>query len=174
MLYFYDTEFCEDGRTIDLISIGMVCEDGRELYLQNMECQFENASEWVQENVFPHLTDFDIPTLSAVWEHNSSVWMPHNRIGAAVLGFVEGRGSNSKPIFWGYYADYDHVALCQLFGTMMDLPKGFPMYTRDLKQWCDDLGNPKLPDQGKGEHNALADARWNKQVYDFLWNRDRG
>lgn len=33
---------------------------------------------------------------------------------------------------------------------------------------CDDFGNPKLPEQGKGEHNALADARWNKQVYDFL------
>ncbi len=26
--YAYDTEFLEDGRTIALISIGIVCEDG--------------------------------------------------------------------------------------------------------------------------------------------------
>jgi hypothetical protein len=53
---------------------------------------------------------------------------------------------------------------------MMDLPKGFPMYCRDIKQLCDELGNPKLPEQGKGEHNALEDARWNRNAY--LWLRD--
>jgi hypothetical protein len=42
------------------------------------------------------------------------------------------------------------------------------MYTRDIKQLCDDLGNPKLPEQGEGEHNALYDARWNKLAYEFL------
>ena len=30
--YFFDTEFYEDGKTIDLISIGIVAEDGREFY----------------------------------------------------------------------------------------------------------------------------------------------
>ena len=42
------------------------------------------------------------------------------------------------------------------------------MYCRDLKQLCDSLGNPKLPDQTSTEHNALNDARWNKQAYEFL------
>lgn len=51
---------------------------------------------------------------------------------------------------------------------MMDLPKGWPMYCRDIKQFCDDIGNPRLPEQGKGEHHALSDAKWNKQAYDFL------
>ncbi len=32
MKIFYDAEFIEDGVTIDLISIAMVAEDGRELY----------------------------------------------------------------------------------------------------------------------------------------------
>ncbi|WP_366933340.1 3'-5' exoribonuclease [Nostoc sp. NMS7] len=73
-----------------------------------------------------------------------------------------------KPEIWAYYADYDWVCFCQLFGTMMDLPKGFPMYCRDIKQWCDYLENPELPKQGKGEHNALADARWNKLAWEFL------
>ena len=43
--YFLDTEFIEDGKTIDLISLGIVCEDGRELYLQNSECEFQKASD---------------------------------------------------------------------------------------------------------------------------------
>ncbi len=77
-----------------------------------------------------------------------------------------------KPELWGYYSAYDHVAFCQLFGTMMDLPKGFPMYTRDIKQLCDALGNPRLPEQGKNEHNALADAKWNKLAWVYLLHFD--
>ena len=64
--------------------------------------------------------------------------------------------------------DYDWVVFCQLFGTMMDLPKGFPMFCMDIKQLCVEKGNPRLPEQGNGEHNALADARWNKIAWEFL------
>ena len=32
MKYFYDTEFIDDGHTINLISIGIVAEDGHEYY----------------------------------------------------------------------------------------------------------------------------------------------
>lgn len=46
-----------------------------------------------------------------------------------------------RPEFYGYYSDYDWVVFCQLFGTMMDLPKGFPMYCKDLKQYKNDIEN---------------------------------
>jgi hypothetical protein len=164
MKYFYDTEFIEDGQTIDLISIGVVCEDGREFYAQNMECNLRRASEWVQTNVLAHLRDYDPATFSAVFEHNASPWKTRAQIRDGLRAFV----GDDKPEWWGYYSAYDHVALCQLFGTMMDLPKGWPFYTRDLKQWCDALGNPQLPEQGKGEHHALADARWNRQAWEYL------
>ena len=51
MKYFLDTEFIEDGKTIDLISIGIVAEDNRSLYLINSECDWSKASPWVLENV---------------------------------------------------------------------------------------------------------------------------
>ena len=35
--YFYDTEFIEDGTTIDLVSIGIVDEAGREFYAVSTE-----------------------------------------------------------------------------------------------------------------------------------------
>jgi hypothetical protein len=30
------------------------------------------------------------------------------------------------------------------------------------------LGNPKLPEQASGHHNALADAQWNRVAHEFL------
>ena len=54
---------------------------------------------------------------------------------------------------------------------MLDLPKGMPMYTRDIKQLCDQIGNPKLPQTGKDEHDALSDARWNLTAWRFLIER---
>ena len=33
----------------------------------------------------------------------------------------------------------------------------------------DDIGNPKVPDEFKSdEHHALADAKWNKKVYEWV------
>ena len=149
---WFDTEFIEDGKTIDLISIGMVREDGATLYLENRDCDLSRASDWVKTNVLPHLEGGP--------RHNA----------AGIAQMVQ-KWAGEKPEFWGYYADYDWVVLCQLFGTMMDLPKGWPMYCRDIKQWCDALGNPKLPEQGKGEHHALADAKWNRRAFEFLARR---
>lgn len=127
-------------------------EDGATLYLENRDCDLSRASEWVKENVLPHLQGGPA----------------HNTAGIA---HMVKKWAGENPEFWGYYADYDWVVLCQLYGTMMDLPKGWPMYCRDIKQLCDSLGNPKLPEQGKGEHHALADARWNRAVYEFLASR---
>lgn len=169
MRYWYDTEFIEDGTTIDLISIGMVREDGRELYLISTEFDASKANDWVKENVLVHLPPRDInfsdPTISPRLRYDSLRWKSRAQIRDSLLALV---GDDRKPEFWGYFSAYDHVALCQLFGPMIALPKGWPFYTRDIKQWCDQLGNPRLPEQGKGEHHALADAQWNREAWLFL------
>lgn len=157
MKFWFDTEFIEDGKTIDLISIGLVAEDGRTLYLESSECNLDRASPWVRENVIPHLV-------------GGSARADRVQMQTAIRNFVD--DGDGKPEFWAYYADYDWVALCQLFGTMMDLPNGWPMYCRDLKQLCDDLGNPTLPKQDSTEHHALADARWTRQAWEFLKQRE--
>lgn len=85
-----------------------------------------------------------------------------------------------NPEFYGYYCDYDWVAFRWLFGRMIDLPSGFPMYCIDLKQKLDEKSKTFMPmedlkalkDYPKqtNEHNALADARWNFELYKFLEN----
>lgn len=148
MKIWFDTEFIEDGKTIDLISIGAIREDGATFYAQNIECDVALASDWVKENVLPHLE----PGGKLRWKITEDI--------------REFAGPN--PEFWAYYADYDWVVLCQLFGTMMDLPEDWPRYCRDVKQLCDMVGNPKLPKQTSQEHNALADAVWTRDAWQFL------
>lgn len=156
MKYWFDTEFIEDGKTIDLISIGIVSEDGREYYAESYDCDYDQASDWVRENVFPHLQDMVDPVRMDVHKSNEE-------IAKELIIFMD-----KDPEIWAYYADYDWVVLCQLFGTMMDLPKGWPMYCRDVKQLCDDRGNPKLPRKSGIQHHALSDAKWTKTAWHFL------
>ena len=71
---------------------------------------------------------------------------------------------------WADYGAYDHVALCQLFGSMVDLPEGMPMFTHDLQQELarPSLADGDLPAQESGLHNALADARHLKVTFNRL------
>ena len=115
-----------------------------------------------------------------------------------------GETCSDKPEFYAYYADYDWVVFCWLFGRMVDLPEGFPMYCIDLKQELDskvkglkssdfdrllsdgsfgytnDIDNDlekkleilkrdsnNYPKQ-INNHNALADAKWNYELYKFI------
>jgi 3' exoribonuclease, RNase T-like len=160
---YYDCEFLEDGRTIDLISIGMVTEDGRELYLINGSSRTIGRaleSPWLRENVFPSLPVHVTGTTFRGWDHDHPDWLAVNRrdtIADSVRDFVL---AEPDPHLWAWYAAYDHVALCQLWGRMVDLPKGVPMWTNDLKQEAERLGNPALPSlPAITEHNALDDAR---------------
>jgi hypothetical protein len=167
--YFFDTEFIENGRTIDLISIGVVCEDGREFYAENIDANLSRANEWVLQNVVPHLwhlqRDQQVPNR---WSRSGGQGglLRRDRIRKELLQFVQQGGDT--PQWWAYYADYDWVALCQLFGRMVDLPQDWPKFCMDLKQEAVRLGNPPLPRQGETEHHALADARWNAEVYAHL------
>ena len=53
--FFYDTEFIEDGTTIDLVSIGVVDEFGREFYAVSTEFDDTKAIPWVRRNVLDKL-----------------------------------------------------------------------------------------------------------------------
>ena len=153
MNFFLDTEFAETGGekrpTIDLISIGIVAEDGREFYAESEEFDLANCDDWVKKHV--------VAKLGPANERMSRVEL-RNRL----LSFL-----GKEPVIWAYYPSYDWVAFCWLFGKMIDLPKGYPMFPMDLQQWWVQLGRPpgvKPPDPTDA-HNALADARWTRDLH---------
>jgi hypothetical protein len=145
---FYDTEFIENGATIDLVSIGAVDEDGREYYAVSTEFDPDRAIPWVRRNVLDKLPSPADPA-----------WRSRERIRTDLVDFLLGPGQDIQ--LWAWYAAYDHVVLCQLWGSMPELPRGIPRFTHELRQRWEDLGRPALPAPPADQHDALADARHN-------------
>lgn len=247
MKYFIDTEFHEYHKqvkccgikidkpipTIDLISIGIISEDGREYYAVSKDFNLRDAwfskqenkdkdkQYWLRNNVLmPILHELTLkaisnPKVDYISISNYSDYKQlqallhvfgktNKQIAEEVIEFcnptkeneinvddiVKGNIKNNKE-FYAYYADYDWVVFCQLFGKMIDLPNGFPMYCIDLKQELDNYisktwkdvkmstwghegisldkfkQHPNYPKQ-TNKHNALADAKWNYELYKFL------
>lgn len=175
MKVFIDTEFYEfqtidnidqeiipGSNSVQLISLGAVREDGAEFYAENSEFDFDSVPEdhWIQENVRPHLGG------------------PHARRGTPEAiawnfrRFVNNEFINrhDKPEFWGYFCDYDWVAICGLYGRMVDLPNEFPKFCLDLKQEMHRMNVDRhdLPTQDGTAHHALADARWIRNAYNYM------
>lgn len=201
MKYFFDCEFIEGFRKplfgkrhhfIDLISIGIVSEDGREFKAISSEYDYKDADEWVKANV---ITPLYISTVHGDARNQMTVENFHKVFGSTIdqiryslfCFFFPGATSEwigssdelwkaektEKVELFGYYSAYDHVLLCSIFGRMIDLPNGVPMYTMDLKQMMIERGldtewkRVVCPDP-QDEHDALADAKWNQKLYDAI------
>ena len=146
--YFYDCEFIEDGTTIELVSIGVVDETGREFYAVSTEFDPSRAIDGVRRNVLDKLP----PPASPAWR-------PLARIREELLEFLLEPGETFE--LWAWMAAYDHVALAQLWGDMRALPRSIPRFTHELRQRWEDAGSPLLPPAPPDQHDALADARHN-------------
>ena len=190
-LYTYDTEFLEDGKTIDLISIGIVGEDGREYYAINSDADWDRIrkDDWLMEHVVSSLpthstgqvqkrrafgdTGFSWGGLDMKSTLVKPKWVIANEVREFLVGGLTPAGERDgrpfyfdtdMPELWADYAAYDHVALAQLWGKMISLPKGIPMFTNDIEQEIRRVPGFEKPRQAEGEHNALADARHNMVV----------
>lgn len=182
MRYFYDTEFIEDGRTIELVSIGITAEDGRTYYAVNGNVHWERLGRpemgWLRENVWKHLPVTGPGQLSLNRYHPDV--KDRTRIAEEVKQFLwygyayptpEYQEPVGKPELWADYPAYDHVALCQLWGRMVDLPNGIPMRTNDIIQLAESLGVTEDQFRQQDErtkHHALYDAKHNRRVWEDL------
>jgi len=168
MRYTLDTEFDEragDGAAhIQLISVAVIAEDGRELYMENASYDWDQpgVDPWQMANVKPHMRG---------GVHALTPQQMRDRATAFFAG-------DDNIEMWAYYADYDWVVLCSIFGRMIDVKAycpGMPKLCLDLKQAVLDAGIPKsqMPEQDGAEHDALADCRWNWQLLRLLDTRAR-
>lgn len=152
MKFFYDTEFIEGFQrnriagigipewlskpkhSIQLISIGIVAEDGRSYSAISNEYRYEDASQWVKDNVimplYRNTVHGDRRNYVDVHNFHKFYGISNEAIADGIREFV----CPFSATLYGYYSAYDHVLLASLFGTMMDLPNGIPMYTIDLQQ----------------------------------------
>jgi hypothetical protein len=186
MDYYIDFEFNE-GFTrpllskprhyIEMISVGIVCSDGREYSALSKEYRYADCNDWVKKNVIRQLY------WKTVSGDQRNRWEEHNfhryygtsnkEIADEILAFTSVSERHLPDItFYGYYSGYDWVLLCSLYGTMMNLPSGWPMMCMDIEQTRIELGVDKeelfqnVPESKK--HDALEDARWVKKAHQYL------
>lgn len=183
MFVWYDFEFLERGPKFPIIpiSVGMVREDGKQLYLINGEFGIDAFLEhdWLRENVAPHLPLRWAPgtriaqdgTLADgyMWDEDhedyDNVWSL-DVIAQKVETFILGDDPKADPPeLWGWFPSYDHVCLAQLFGRMVDLPAGFPKRTNDIQQVADMMGVSIDTTRDADEHHALDDALWTRGAF---------
>ena len=159
MRLFIDTEFLEAGpqQPIRLVSIGIAAEDGRTFYRELDDVDLSQANDWVKANVVPYLTGNRSPRQSVAEDLS------------AFLG-------TEPPEFWAFCGAYDWVVFCQIFGRMSELPKGMPHFYNEMRQEAQRLSvsDAQFPPIRGAAHNALNDAVWTKDVYDFLKAVERG
>lgn len=189
MKYFFDTEFNENVDPVDLISLGIVAEDGRELYcilegysrhaeyLRNAESgdsvyrkeplenfrQLHSCNDWVKKYVLPvmHINPWEMP------QGSSMVIGGVPDVKSAVTRFFHG---DPKPELWAYYGAYDWFMLTRMWRGYDNLPKPWPSCSYDLKQFAKHAGIQvsNLPTKFTPQHNALVDARWTKFAFEDL------
>src|SRR5437899_3209374 len=146
MRVYFDTEFLDDGKTIEFISIGMVREDGKEYYaITNNSVTINKAikHDWLRRNVINQLPIILGTGNGWEWdfEHEDHKYIKSkDEISRELRKFLL---DIPDLELWAWYGAYDHVVLAQLFGTMTQLPEGIPMWTNDLRQELHRLGNPR-------------------------------
>ena len=170
--FFFDTEFHEhnvktaDGRTVrmvELISIGVVDDQGRTFHMVNSEFDREAAEKnhFLKTNVLDKLPP-------------ESEWKPMDEISNALLRFV----GSSDAEFHYWEAPHDPFLLYQLLAPKMyrdSRPAMLNMRENikgafNLRQTFNDLGQPKgiMPPKPANQHNPLDDAQWDKAAWQAM------
>ena len=155
MKYFLDTEFHDTLYSVTPISIGIVAEDGRELYMElqgwcyNANPDLRNETEkWLVANVLPHL--------------GRAKWM-RSDVAFKLLEFLSFDTSPSQ--FVAYWSAYDWVVLCQLIGGLPNLPPHIQPWIEDLAWLASPETIKALNIPNERPHHALYDARQLREQY---------
>lgn len=153
MKAFYDFEFLDNGETIEPITMGLVTNYGLRLYWINSTFNWDRTGDqmdWLKSHVRPHVYHF--PTEATTLDCDRTT----------VAAVVRQALDHKDLELWGYHSSYDHVALAQLFGPMVNWPFARTMFTRDLKFLMYERGVTlnQLPPKPQPAHHSYFDAMW--------------
>jgi hypothetical protein len=173
MRYYLDTEF--DEKRAQLISIGLVAQNGREFYAVNESYDQEHMSDWLKEHVKPLLYNTDVIDASTRFGRTA---MPSQFVSEQSFNIardlVDFIGPDHDVEFWGYKCAWDIVLVHRLFGGYSEISEAghpIPLTCSDLTQLARSLGIESLKEKVppfEPAHHALVDARWNKHVHEQI------
>lgn len=199
MKIYCDMEFTGLRKDTNLISIGIVANDGRVFYAESNEYSLDNTTDvdriWLQDNVVPYLIYSSDKESFIGGNFESDIKLIPNQMEYLMKGTLEQIGSAlrvwlnkyEEVTFVGDVLAYDWILFCDILGeTAKDIPSHVSytpidiatlMYAVDLDPM--DITRAKFVDvqdidQGKvwqKQHNALYDALVIKKSYEKLMNK---
>ncbi|HEX2656721.1 MAG TPA: hypothetical protein VHU40_00555 [Polyangia bacterium] len=179
---YLDCEFLPaDPNPRGLVSIGLCDDRGAEYYAANRTCDWEAliGNEWMRANVVPSLPLRFLPrhpdnapgalpwTFDNDHPDRGALKRPE-RIAADLADWFADTDADTTHL-WAWYGGQDICRLHSLWNNdWAAMPDQIPRWFNELETLRWQAGEPDMPEQADGEHNALADARHNRTMHDFL------
>lgn len=169
---YLDCEFLpSDPALSGLVSIGLTDDQGRDYYAVNADADQQALREipWMVANVWPYL-----PTVGngAGLDHAHPDVKPIAQIRADLVRYFCDHG---PAHLYAWYGSQDMHRLHSFWDhDWSRMPDDIPCWFHELKSLAYLAGDPQLPQQDGGEHHALADAKYNRQLHQFLLKHGEG
>jgi hypothetical protein len=170
---YLDCEFLPaDPTNTGLVSIGLTDDQGVDYYAVNAEMDVDAllAVPWMVNNVWRYLPRiaFGYDEDRGVLNHDDSSVRSIATIKADIAAyFADTRASQTR--LYAYYGGQDIGRLHMLWDNNWALmPEYIPQWFTEIQALIVDAGNPRMPMQDSGEHHALADARYNREMHQYL------
>jgi hypothetical protein len=182
---YLDTEFLPaDPTNRGLVSIGLTDDQGRSYYAVNRDVDADALlrNAWMRNNVVPYLprtresvnvapTPFGalgpvVVEWQVDWDHDDV--KPLETIRSEVASYFADTHASETRLY-AYYGGQDIGRLHMLWDNDWPrMPQFIPQWFTELQALIVDAGNPRLPEQQAGEHHALADAKHNRLMHEYL------
>jgi len=174
MRVFFDCEFTGLHQSTTLISIGLVSEDGQQLYCELDDYDLAQVDDWIRKNVTNHL-----------WIQQPAAIMPLDDVAMGTEYVVDNAPGVAEAIrkwlsqwdsveMWSDVYAYDWMLFCNLFGGAFNIPGNVYYIPFDLATllWAKgedpDVNREQFAGITGNKHNALHDALVIKACFEKL------
>ena len=185
MKIFFDTEFTGLYKDTELISIGLVDENGREFYGEITDFDKSKVDEWIKENVLLNTVEFGNISILDICDVVDSYYVGTKE---TIINYLkEWLKAYDNVELVSDVCHYDMVLFIDLFGTAFDLPSNINASCHDINQ---DIANYldiserdafdfsretfintySVNDIESNKHNALYDAKVIRKIYNIINN----
>lgn len=182
MNIYFDTEFCGLQKNTELISIGLISEDGKEFYGEFASINTELIDDWILENVLMNTAKYgEVNETDIVVNESDYHFGTKEEIRDQLKEWLS---QFDEVQLISDVCHYDMVLFIDIFGSAFDLPENVSPVCYDINQDIasyyeesqKDAFNRNREDilEEKGitivgqKHNSLYDARVIQQVYNVL------
>ena len=163
---YLDTEFLPADPTLrGFVSIGLTDDQGHGYYAVNrgMDVAALLAVPWMVDNVWSSL-----PTSGRELDYAHHDVHSATAIASGVADYFAATNAEVTHL-WAWYGAQDICRLHSLWDNDWSrMPGQIPQWFNELETLRWQAGNPEMPEQPSGLHNALEDARHNRTMHRFL------